>query len=158
MRYTTNRCATNVLEELDRGLNHLMQGVPAIDSLASDDPRLSMLAFDNRYVIECDLPGVTIENVTLQIEDNVLTISGKRTVAASEDNVKVLFNERSASEFSRRIQLARDVDQSAVDAELQNGVLRITIPKRSEVLPRRIEIKRGQTASSVSTTPCNGEG
>jgi HSP20 family protein len=158
MRYNTNRSATNVLEELGRDLNQLMQRGASSDAFTSDDPRLSMLAFDNRYVIECDLPGVTIENVTLQIEDNVLSISGKRTVAASDDNVKVLFNERSASEFSRRIQLARDVDQSAVDAELQNGVLRITIPKRSEVLPRRIEIKRGQTASSVSTTPCDGEG
>jgi HSP20 family protein len=116
-----------------------------------------MLAFDNRYVVECDLPGVTIDNVTLQIEDSVLTISGKRTIAATDENVKVLFNERSADEFSRRIQLARDVDQSAVDAELINGILRITIPKRTEVLPRRIEIKRGQSESVSSMTSCNAE-
>ncbi len=157
MRYAPNRCSTNVFEELDRGLNQLMRGVPVNDTVASDDPRLSMLAFDNRYVVECDLPGVTIDNVTLQIEDSVLTISGKRTIAATDENVKVLFNERSADEFSRRIQLARDVDQSAVDAELINGILRITIPKRTEVLPRRIEIKRGQSESVSSMTSCNAE-
>jgi HSP20 family protein len=124
-----------------------MRGVLANDAVSSDDPRLSLMAFDNRYVIECDLPGVAIDNVTLQIEDNVLTISGKRTVPVTDENVKVLFNERPGLEFARRIQLARDVDQSAVDAELTNGVLRITIPKRSEVLPRKIEIKRQQRAN-----------
>lgn len=147
MRCTTNRCRTNVSDELNRGLNQLMRGVLANDPVSSDDPRLSLLAFDNRYVVECDLPGVAIDNVTLQIEDGVLTISGRRTAAASDANVRVLFNERPALEFTRRIQLARDVDQSAVDAELTNGVLRITIPKRSEVLPRKIEIKRPQTTN-----------
>ena len=147
MRCTTNRCRTNVFDELDRGLNQLMRGVLANDGSSSDDPRLSLMAFDNRYVVECDLPGVAIDNVSLQIEDNVLTISGKRTAPASDENVRVLFNERPGLEFTRRVQLARDVDQSAVDAELTNGVLRITIPKRAEVLPRKIEIKRQQAAN-----------
>ena len=158
MRCTTNRCRTNVFEELDRGLSQLMRGAAANEVVASDDPRVSMLAFDNRYIVECDLPGVTIENITLQIEDSILTISGKRTVAANDEIVKVLLNERSTSEFSRRIQLARDVDQTAVDAELLNGILRITIPKRTEVLPRRVEIKRGHPGNSVSTSPSNGQG
>lgn len=147
MRCTTRRCRTNVFDELDRGLSQLMRGVVASDVASSDDPRLSLIAFDNRYVVECDLPGVAIENVSLQIEDNVLTISGRRTAITSDEKSKVLFNERPGLEFTRRVQLARDVDQSAVDAELTNGVLRITIPKRLEVLPRKIEIKRQQAAN-----------
>lgn len=147
MRCTTNRCRTNVFDELDRGLNQLVRGVMANDTAGSDDPRLSLMACDNRYVIECDLPGVSIDDVSLQIEDNLLTISGKRTAPAGDENVRILFNERPGLEFSRRVRLARDVDASAVDAELKNGVLRITIPKRAEVLPRRIEIKRQQTSN-----------
>jgi HSP20 family protein len=147
MRNSTNRCSTNVFQELDRGFNQLMRGVVANSVGSSDDPRLSLMAFDTHYVVECDLPGVAIENIRLQVEDSVLTISGTRTAAADEDGVKVLFNERPGLEFARRIQLARDVDQSAVDAELENGVLRITIQKRSEVQPRKIEIKRRQTAN-----------
>lgn len=147
MRSTTNRCRTNVFQELDHGLSQLIRGVVANTVGSSDDPRLSLMAFDTHYVVECDLPGVAIENIKLQIEDSVLTISGTRTAAADEDGVKVLFNERPGLEFARRIQLAPDVDQSAVDAELENGVLRITIQKRTEVLPRKIEIKRRPAAN-----------
>lgn len=146
MRCNTPRSRTNVFDELDRGLSQLMRGVPA-DAVSSDDPRLSLLAFDNRYVVECDLPGVAIENVSVQVEDGVLTISGRRAAVAGDENVRVLLNERPAAEFARRIQLARDVDQSAVEAELTGGVLRITIPKRSEVMPRKIEIRRQQVTS-----------
>lgn len=142
MRCTTNRCRPNILLDLNRGMNQLMQGVLAQDVTGSDDPRLSLVELDNRYVVECDLPGVSVEAVSLQVEDNVLTISGNRAVATADDNVRILFNERPVSEFARRIQLAHDVDASAVDAELSNGVLRITIPKRAELQPRKIEIRR----------------
>lgn len=147
MRCKTNRCRTNVLEELDRGINQLMHGFTAGESARSDEPRLSIVEFDNRYVIECDLPGVSQDNVSLQIEDQVLTISGQRSAAAVEEKAKVLFSERQGSKFGRRISLPRDIDASAVDAELNSGVLRVTINKRSELMPRRIEIRRPTTGN-----------
>lgn len=145
MKCSTNRCRTNVFEELDRGLNQLMRGTMNRNVVSSEYPRLSLLEFDNRYLVECDVPGVSLENVALQIEDGVLTISGKRKAVSDDQDVRVLFSENPAAEFSRQVQLARDVDQSAIDAELTNGVLRITLPKRAEVLPRKIEIKRTQS-------------
>jgi len=150
MRCKTNRCRTNVLEELDRGINQLMQGISAGDSVRPEDPRLSLTEYENRYMIECDLPGVAQENVSLQIEDSVLKISGQRNAIAADENARVLFNERSGVKFSRQIPLARDVDQSSVDAELNNGVLRITINKRTELMPRRIEIRRASPAAKAS--------
>lgn len=144
MKCSTNRCRTNVFEELDRGLNQLVHGTMNRNVTSSEYPRLSLLEFENRYLVECDMPGVSLENVALQIEDGVLTISGKRTAANDDQNVKVLFSECPAAEFSRQVNLARDVDQAAIEAELTNGVLRITLPKRIEVLPRKIEIKRTQ--------------
>ncbi len=142
MRCKTNRCRTNVLEELDRGINQLMQGFSAGDSVRPEDVRLSLTEHETRYVIECDLPGVAQENVSLQIEDSVLTISGQRNASAAEENARVLFNERPGVKFSRHIPLAKDADQTSVDAELNNGVLRITINKRTELMPRKIEIRR----------------
>lgn len=147
MRCRTNRCRTSVLEELDRGFSQLVKGLPVGDSVRPDDPRISLCEFDNRYVIECDLPGVSQEDVTLQIEDNVLTIAGHRNRATTDEKVRVLFNERSGARFARQVPLGRDVDQSAVDAELVNGVLRITIPKRTDLMPRKIEIRRSAPAS-----------
>ena len=94
MRCRTNRCRTNFREELDRGINQLMHGLSAGESVRSDDPRLSIAEFDNRYMIECDLTGVSQDNVSLQIEDRVLTISGQRNTVAIDENAKILFNER----------------------------------------------------------------
>jgi len=147
MKCSTNRCRTSVFDELGRELDQWMGMAPVRDAFSSDDPRLSLLVFDNRYVVECDLPGVSIDNVSLQIEDGVLTISGKRTAVVEDENVKVVFDERPSAEFTRRVQLAKDIDQTAVDAELMNGVLRVTIPKRAEVLPRKIEIRRQQVTT-----------
>ena len=147
MRCRNNRCRTTVLEELDRGFSQLRNAFPATENDRSEDPRLSIAELDNRYVVECDLPGVAQENVSLQIEDSVLTIRGERTAAAVGENAKVLFNERPGVRFARQIPLGKDVDQTAVDAELNNGVLRITIPKRTDLMPRKIEIRRSTTAS-----------
>jgi HSP20 family protein len=143
-----NRCGTSVFDELDRGLNQLMTGLAGSEGVTSDDPRLSLHEFENRYMIECDVPGLAIEGISLQLEDHILTIQGVRSFANNDDGGKWLLNERPASEFTRHIQLGRDVDPNTVDAELSAGVLRITVSKRPEILPRRIEIRRNLTQSS----------
>lgn len=142
MNSAMNHSRPSIFAELDRGFNRLMQDVLARDTSGSGDPRMSLMEFDNRYVVECDLPGIRVEAISLQIEDDVLTISGKRPAVATDENARVLFSDRPASEFTRRVRLARDVDPSAVDAELSNGVLRLTVMKRAELQPRKIEIKR----------------
>ena len=141
MKCSTNQCRPNMLGEIDRGLNRVMRGVLLNDSASSDDPRLSVLEFPDRYVVECDVPGVARDAISVQIEDNVLAITGKRAPAAKEENTRVVLNERSTAEFARQIRLPRDVDQTSVDAELNHGVLKVSIPKRPEVLPQKINIK-----------------
>ena len=147
MRCRTNRCRTNLLQEIDRGFNQIMNAAPANQSVRSDDPRLSISELEDRYIVEADLPGVAQEYVSLQIEDSVLTISGERTAVAVSENMKVLFNERPGVRFARQVPLGKDVDQTAVDAELTNGVLRITIPKRTDLMPRKINIRRSTSVS-----------
>jgi HSP20 family protein len=138
-----------VFDELERGFERLVRGLPvSAEHVSSDDPRMTVLEFENRYVVECDLPGVSVDEASLQLEDNVLVISGQRPAITAAENSKVLFNERASAKFSRRIQMTRPVDQSAVDAELINGVLRVTVPKRAEVLPQKIAIKSGAQSSS----------
>ena len=140
--FTNNRCHTSVFEELNRGLNQVLRGVAGRELTTSDNPRLSLSEFDNRYIVECDVPGMSVDHVSLQLEDHILTISGKRLLAVGDENTRVLLNERTATEFTRRLQLARDIDHNSVDAEMSAGVLRITVAKRAEVLPRKIEIRR----------------
>lgn len=142
MKCKTNRCRTSVFDELERGFGQLVRGLPmSSEHIGTDDPRLSVFEFDDRYVVECDLPGVSVEHVSLQMEENVLSISGERQQIAAAEHSRTLLNERASSKFSRRIQLGRPVDRSAIDAELINGVLTVRVPKRAEVLPKKIAIK-----------------
>lgn len=137
----------SVFEELDRGLSQFVRGVVADDKAAAYAPRLTVFEMEDRYKVECDLPGVALENVELSVEDYVLTIKGQRKYTEADESVKVLLNERHDGEFSRRIRLAKNADVAAVEAELSNGMLVVTIMKRSEVLPKKIQIRRSESQS-----------
>jgi len=87
--------------------------------------------------------------ITQRVSEGFVRRSHKRrtSIPHSLENAKILFNERRGAKFTRNIPLPRDVDASAVDAELISEVLRITINKRTELMPRKIEIRRQSTGS-----------
>jgi HSP20 family protein len=147
MKCANNRCGNSVLEELERGFQELVRGVPNGSLIGTDDPRLTVLELSDRYVVECDLPGVPSEDISINVEEDVLCISGRRRSAFSKEGTKVIFSEHSGGDFSRRIRLAKHVDQTAIDAELKHGVLSVSIPKRSEMLPQKIQIRTGASGS-----------
>ena len=137
----------NVFEELDRGLNQFVRGVLSAETQASGSPPVTLIETADRYRMECDMPGVALDDISVSVENYVLTISGKRKTTELQDSAKVVLNERSAREFCRSIQLAKNADVKTVDAELSNGVLVVTIMKRSEVLPQKIQIRRSGSES-----------
>ena len=105
------------------------------------------MELEDRYAIECDLPGIALEDISLSVEEHVLTISGQRRNADLPEAAKVLLNERRSRVYSRSIQLPQNADARRVDAELANGVLVVTVQKRTEVLPKKIQIRRSGSES-----------
>jgi HSP20 family protein len=92
------------------------------------------------YVVEADLPGVKEENVEISLTGNVLQISGKREDETKEEGDQWFVVERSHGQFARSFSLPEGADAENVKAEMKNGVLKIQIPKRPEVQPKRISI------------------
>ena len=139
----TNSAQTrfSLFDELDRGLNHLVNEVLQSDHVQRDVPALSVYELEDRYVVECDLPGLRLEEIDVQVNDGVLEISGERR-APFDDGAKVTVNERVFAGFHRKLQLSKDVNLDGVDAELGNGVLAVTIPKSDGVLPRTVNIRK----------------
>jgi HSP20 family protein len=137
----------NVFEELDRGLNQFVRGVLSAETQANASPPVTLFEAADRYRMECDLPGVALDDISVSVENFVLTISGQRKKTELQESARVVLNERSTREFSRSIQLAKNADVKTVDAELSNGVLVVTIMKRSEVLPQKIQIRRSGSES-----------
>ncbi len=102
-------------------------------------------AFDLRenestYVLSADLPGVQESDLTLQVTDGVLTISGKREQERVEKTETLHLCERSSGSFTRSFRLGRQIDASNIKAELAAGVLTVTLPKAVDAAARQIPV------------------
>jgi HSP20 family protein len=135
---TNNRFS--LFDELDRGLNHLVTEVLNQDVRKGNVPFLTVFELDNTYVVECDLPGVKLEDINLLVEDGVLHLSGERATPDA-DETHITLDERTYGKFARKLKLSKDVNAEGVDAELGNGVLRISIPKSEHILPQQVKIR-----------------
>jgi HSP20 family molecular chaperone IbpA len=91
-------------------------------------------------VLEADLPGATEDNLTIQLEANVLTLQA-RIEPRNLGEVRPIHEEYRPGEFFRSFILSDEVDRNGITAELKHGVLRLTLPKAERAKPRRIEIK-----------------
>jgi HSP20 family protein len=105
---------------------------------------LSICEDGERVYIEMDVPGMKIDDIELTMEKGQLWIRGKRSPGETEK--KRLHDERAYGQFQRVIALQDAVDPGSVDAALREGVLYITLTKRREYQPFRIEVKQGDSA------------
>ena len=123
-----NRLFNTLFDLSDSGVE---RWVPAMDLMEADD----------HFVLRADLPGLGEEDVSIEIQDNTLTISGERTSEHEERQRGWYRLERSFGRFSRSLTLPEGVDPEAVAAEFDKGVLEVRIPKPEERKPRRVAIK-----------------
>jgi HSP20 family protein len=89
-----------------------------------------------------DLPGVSREQLDVRFEDGSLTIEGQVAVQTPE-GLRVTHAELLQPRFARAFSLSADFDPTRIDANLSNGVLKLSIPRREEARPRRIEVRAG---------------
>jgi HSP20 family protein len=101
---------------------------------------------DKEIVIEAELPGMEEKDVSLTLQEGVLTVQGEKKIEYDEDKENDHMMERRYGSFQRSLRLPDTVDEDKVEARFENGVLRITLPKRPEAggAQRKIEIKTGK--------------
>ena len=104
-------------------------------------PQVDIFENQNEIVLEAELAGMKPEDVSISIENNVLTIHGERRFEKKDDGDNFHRVERSYGSFTRSFTLPPTVTSENANAEFENGVLRLTLAKREEAKPRRIEIK-----------------
>jgi HSP20 family protein len=127
----------------NRGDNELMRGAwsPSVDIFENKD----------QIVLEAELPGMKPEDVNISIENNVLTIHGERKFEKKDEGDNFHRVERSYGSFTRSFTLPPTVSSENAQAEFENGLLRLTLAKREEAKPRRIEIKAGTGGAQPKT-------
>ncbi len=105
-------------------------------------PRIDVVEEEERIVLRADLPGMTPEDVTIEVEDGVLTVSGTRTEEKEEKGKRFVRRERRSGSFSRSMTLPKGVDPRAIEASAEHGVLEVTIPvPERRPTASRVEIK-----------------
>jgi HSP20 family protein len=104
-------------------------------------PAVDIYEEPDAILIEADLPGLSKENVSVNLENNVLTIQGERKLAHEEGRDSYHRIERVVGSFMRSFTIPSNVTAEKIEAEFKDGVLRIRLPKREEAKPKQIEVK-----------------
>jgi HSP20 family protein len=104
-------------------------------------PAVDVRETEEEYLMEVELPGLTDKDIELNVEDNILTLSSKSEESKEEKKNGYLIQERRNREFARTFVLPKDVDREKIKGEFRNGLLAVSIPKKPEVKPRKIDVK-----------------
>lgn len=103
-------------------------------------PPVNVYEGEGEVVVECELPGLSMSDVEVNLMGRELTIRGNRPQGSEETGV-FHRRERATGEFTRTLRLGMDIESQSVSATLVDGVLTITLPKAASAKPRKIEIK-----------------
>ena len=144
------RGATNLQEQINRVFGDLV-GRPGEESnLTPWAPAVDIFETENELVVKADLPDVNPQDLDIRVENNVLTIRGERKFENEVNEDNYLRIERSYGSFSRSFSLASSVNADAINADYQNGVLTLSIPKREEAKPKQIKVNVGTRAIAAA--------
>ena len=109
-------------------------------------PAVDVFETKDAVVLKAELPGLTADDVDVEIDDGVLTVSGERTFKDTVEEGRFYRLERSYGRFSRSLTLPQGITADAVSATFADGVLVVTVPKAEEVKPRKVTIAVGDAA------------
>jgi HSP20 family protein len=112
-------------------------------------PAVDLVEDGDHYVLRADLPGLSEDEVKVEVEDHVLTISGERKSEREEHKDGYYRLERASGTFSRSLRLPEGVDADSIEARFEKGVLEVRVPKPEERKPHRVAISVGDAAPAI---------
>jgi HSP20 family protein len=127
-------------KEMDELFGALSGGTLPMPS-AGVFPLINVTEETNNYYVRAELPGMKSDELDIQVTAKGISISGERKIPVEGNNVKYHRREREAGTFSRSINLPGEIDVNKVEASMENGVLKVTIPKSETAKPRQIAVK-----------------
>lgn len=118
-------------------------------------PAMDLVETADHFVLRADLPGLSEEDVNIEVEERVLTISGERKAEHTENKDGYHRVERAFGSFSRSLTLPEGVNAEAVAATFDRGVLEVSIPKPEQRKPRKISIGVGGQPKTIDAESSN---
>jgi len=105
-------------------------------------PSVDIFETEKAITLMADMPGVKAEDLNVDLRDDTLTLTGEVNPSVKTPGEKV-YQEYETGRYYRQFSLSEVIAQEKIDAQLQDGVLRLTLPKVEKATPRRIEVKVG---------------
>ena len=145
------------LAALQNEMGRWMSQVAGVGSLPGNGqsstwmPAVDVWETDKEIVLSFDLPGIPEDKIAVELEDNVLTVSGERERIQEHSNDRFYRFERRYGSFSRSVTLPTGVNEDSIQADYSNGVLEVRVPKPEEQKPRRIQIGSQDAIEGKST-------
>jgi HSP20 family protein len=106
-------------------------------------PAMDLVETEDHLILRGDLPGMTEDDIDIEIKDNVLTVSGERKAEHEDKGEGYHRVERAFGRFSRSLTLPPGIDPGKVEAGFEHGVLEVQLPKPAEAKPTRVQIGKG---------------
>jgi HSP20 family protein len=116
---------------------------------SSWSPSVDIYETENEVVLTAEIPGVDEKDVEIKVEDNNLTLRGERKFEKETKEENYHRIERSYGSFFRSFSLPSYIDQDKIEAEHENGILKIKMPKKPELRPRKVKILKPIQAEKV---------
>jgi len=147
VRWEPFRELAAVQNEMSRFMNGLLEGNG--QATQSWVPTADVWETDDEIVYAFDLPGIPEEAISVELEDGALTIAAERTREQNVEDGKYFRFERRFGTFSRTIGLPQGVNEDAVSAKYEHGVLEVHVRKPEQPKPRKIQIGLGNAQKTI---------
>jgi HSP20 family protein len=149
-RWEPSRGALTLQDQVNRLFGDVLDQTREESNLTSWAPAVDIHETEHELIVEADLPGVDPKDLDIRVENNLLTIRGERKFEKKVNEDNYLRVERAYGSFSRSFSLANTVNPEAIQADYQNGVLTLNIPKREEAKPKQIKVNVGTPAVAAA--------
>jgi HSP20 family protein len=113
-------------------------------------PSIEVVEKEDQFLVKVELPGVKEEDINISISGNTLTIEGEKATESEVEKKGYYYTETSYGSFSRSMTIPSTIDASKIEANCDNGVLEITLPKTPEVKPKKIKVATKNKEEAVN--------
>jgi HSP20 family protein len=134
------RGTANLQDQLNRLFNDAFERTGQESNLTAWAPAVDIYENERELVVKADLPDIDPKDLDIRVENNILSIRGERKFDKKVNQDNYLRVERAYGSFSRSFALANTVNPDGIQADYQNGVLKLVIPKREEAKPKQIKV------------------
>jgi HSP20 family protein len=141
VKWQNPRSIFNLKNDVDSFFDDFFNTAALDERQQEISPRINVEENENEWVISAELPGVTKEDVKVNFQDGVLTISGEKKFEKEDKDKNYHRVERSYGKFSRSMRISTPIVSDKIEAGYKDGILTISLPKAEEAKPKLIDVK-----------------